>query len=112
MDLGAGTRLIIYLQPWSESMALALSISWISPVPLKLSFLSSSKIVMKIVGYEKNLFWELVPCVEVTFVSKFYSICYTIPQESNLGRNGRILGENHVFQRHPTGQCSTPPDNV
>jgi hypothetical protein len=31
MNLGARMRLIIYLQPWSESMALAPSISWISP---------------------------------------------------------------------------------
>jgi hypothetical protein len=45
-------------------------------------------------------------------VSKFHSIWSTIAQESNLGRNGRILGENRVFQRPPTGQCPAPPDNV
>jgi hypothetical protein len=32
MGLGARTSLIIYLQPGSESMALAPSIWWISPV--------------------------------------------------------------------------------
>jgi hypothetical protein len=31
VDLGARMSLIIYLHPWSESMALAPSISWISP---------------------------------------------------------------------------------
>jgi hypothetical protein len=31
VDLGARTSIIIYLQPWSESMALASSISRISP---------------------------------------------------------------------------------
>jgi hypothetical protein len=31
VDLGATMSLIIYLQPWSESMALASSISMISP---------------------------------------------------------------------------------
>jgi hypothetical protein len=33
---------------------------------------------------EKNLFWKLVPCIEVTLVSKFHSILSTIAQESNL----------------------------
>jgi hypothetical protein len=35
MDLGVKMSLIIYLQPWSEFMALAPSISWISPHSLK-----------------------------------------------------------------------------
>jgi hypothetical protein len=60
-------------------------------------FLSSSKIGRKIIGFGKNHFWELVPCVEVTLVSKFYSIYSTIAQESKLGRKRLILGENHVF---------------
>jgi hypothetical protein len=34
-DLGARTSLIIYLQPWNESMALAPLISWISSHSLK-----------------------------------------------------------------------------
>jgi hypothetical protein len=42
-------------------------------------------------------------------VSKFHSIWSTIAQESNLERNGRILRENHVFQRPRTGQCPTWP---
>jgi hypothetical protein len=62
--------------------------------------------------WKKKLFWKLVPCIEVTLMSKFYSIWSTIPQESNLGRKGQILGENHVFQRPPTEQCPAPPDNA
>jgi hypothetical protein len=31
VDLSVRTSLIIYLQSWSESMALAHSIAWISP---------------------------------------------------------------------------------
>jgi hypothetical protein len=54
--------------------------------------------------FKKNLFQELVPCVEVTLVSKFYSIWSTIVQESNLGKREWILRENHVFQRPPTEQ--------
>jgi hypothetical protein len=79
-------------------MALAPLISWISPHSPKLRFLSSSKIGRKIVGFGKNLFWELVPCVEVTLVSNFYPIWCHIAQESSLGRKGQILGENHVFR--------------
>jgi hypothetical protein len=67
--------------------------------------LSSSKIGREIIGFGKNHFWELVPCVEVTLVSNFHSIWSNIAQESNLGRKGQILRENHVFQRPPTGQC-------
>jgi hypothetical protein len=74
MDLGAGMSPIIYLQPWSESMALAPSISWFLLVPLKPRFFSSSKIRSKIFGFGKNLFWELVPCVEVTLESKFHPV--------------------------------------
>jgi hypothetical protein len=66
-------------------------------VPLKRRFLSSSKIGRKIFGFERNLFWKFVPCVEVTLVSKFHPIWYPIAQESSLERNGRILGENHIF---------------
>jgi hypothetical protein len=45
-------------------------------------------------------------------VSMFHSIRSTIAQESNLGRKGRILGENRIFQRPPTGQYPAPPDNM
>jgi hypothetical protein len=45
-------------------------------------------------------------------VSKFHSIWSTIVQESNLGRKEQILGENHVFQVLPTGQCPALPDNI
>jgi hypothetical protein len=45
-------------------------------------------------------------------VSKFHPIWCPIPQESNLGRNMRILGEKRVFQRPPSRQCPVPMDNV
>jgi hypothetical protein len=48
MDLGARKNLISYLQPWSESMALASSISWISPL-----FPKTRKEIIK---FRKNLF--------------------------------------------------------
>jgi hypothetical protein len=105
MDLGVRMRIIIYLQPWSESMALALQFHvflLISPKPM---FLSSSKIRREIVECGKNLFWELVPCVEMTLVSKFHLIWCPIAQESSLGRNERILGENRISR-------DLPPDNV
>jgi hypothetical protein len=97
MNLGARTSIIIYLQSWSESIVLAPSISWISPRSPKPKFLSLSKIRREIIGFGKNLFWELVSCVEVTLVCKFHSIWSTIAQESNLGRKGQILRENCVF---------------
>jgi hypothetical protein len=60
---------------------------------------------MEIIGIGKNLFWELVPCVEETLVSKFHTIWCPIAQESSLGRTGRILGENRVSR-------DLPADNV
>jgi hypothetical protein len=138
MDLGVRTRLIIYLQPWSESMALAPSISWIFPrPPQNLGFFSSSKIRREIIKIRKTLYWKLVPYIEMTFVSKFHLVWWAITQESSLGRKGRIFGEVRVsinllssptaqcltwprqcptcnlsFQRPPTGQCQVPLDNV
>jgi hypothetical protein len=79
-----------------------------SSFPQNLGFLSSSKIEREIVGFRKNLFCELVPCVEVTLVSMFHLIWSTIAQESNLGIKEGILGENRVFQRPPIGQCPVP----
>jgi hypothetical protein len=72
----------------------------IAPKP---RFLSSSKIGREIIGFGENLFWKLVPCVEVTLVSKFHLSWCPIARESNLGRKGWILGEDHIFQRPPTG---------
>jgi hypothetical protein len=63
MDLGARKSLIIYLQPWSESMTLSPSISWISSRSPKPRFLSSSRIEREIFGFRRDLFCELVPCV-------------------------------------------------
>jgi hypothetical protein len=74
VDLGARVSLIFYLHHWSESMALAPSIWWISPGPQKLGFSSSSKIRREIFGFVKNLFGNVVPFIEVTLVSKFCEI--------------------------------------
>jgi hypothetical protein len=54
MGLGTTTSLIIYLQPWSESMALAPSIWQISPIPLNLDSSSLSKLGREICGFEKK----------------------------------------------------------
>jgi hypothetical protein len=96
MDLGARMSPIFYLQSWSESIALVLSISWISPRPPKPRFLSSSKIRREIFAFGKKTFWELVPCVEVTLVSKFHLIWYPIAQESSLESKGRISFPIHL----------------
>jgi hypothetical protein len=67
--------------------------------------LSSSKIGREIFGFGKNLFWELVSCIEVTIVSKFHPIWCPIAEEPSLGRQQRILGENCVSR-------DLLPDNV
>jgi hypothetical protein len=60
VDLGARTRLIIYLQPWSESMALASSISQISPhCPQNLSFWVHQKSERKSLDLRKPTFGNL-----------------------------------------------------
>jgi hypothetical protein len=75
MGLGARMSLIIYLQLWSESMALAPSIWQISLVsPRNLDSLSSSEIRREIFGFGKTPLWEFVPFVDVTLVSKFQTI--------------------------------------
>jgi hypothetical protein len=73
MGLGARTSLIIYLQPWSESIALAPSIWQISPV--------SSKTMILRVHPKSEPPLDLVPYVEMTLVSKFYPIWCLIAQE-------------------------------
>jgi hypothetical protein len=65
-------------------------------------FLSLSKIGQEIFVFGINPFWEPVPCVEVTLVSKFHPIWCPIAQESGPGKKGRNLGENCVFHRPPT----------
>jgi hypothetical protein len=95
MGLGTTTSLIIYLQPWSESMALAPSIWQIFPIPLNLDYLSSSKLGREICGFEKKTLWELVSCVEVILVSKFHPIWYLITQESKLRR--KFLGGPDIY---------------
>jgi hypothetical protein len=67
---------------------------------------------MEIFGFGKTLFGEFIPCVEVTFVSKFHPIWCPIAPESRMERNGWILKEFHVFQRPPAGHCMAQPDNV
>jgi hypothetical protein len=113
MDLGASMSLMICLQSWSESMALAPWISWISLCsPQNLSFWVHPKSEWKIFGFEKNLFWELVPYIEVTLVSMFHLVWWSIAQESTLGRKGWILGEVCDFQRPPARHCMAQPDSV
>jgi hypothetical protein len=111
----------IWVLGWVSSSNSNLGVNpWLQPlrfhgfllVPLKPRFLSSSKIRREIIGFGKIIFWELVPCAKMTLVSKFHLIWSTIAQESNLGRKGQILRENHVFQRPPTRQFLAPPDNV
>jgi hypothetical protein len=97
-------------------------------------FLSPSKIRKEIIRFGKNLFCKLVFCVDVTFVFKLYSIWSIVAQESNLGRNGRILRKKSCFPKAsyrtmsdltrtrsnpyfgapetPVGQCLAPLDNV
>jgi hypothetical protein len=54
--------------------------------------LNSSKIERKILGLGKNLFWKVVPDVELALVSNFHWILSTIAQGSSFGRKGQILG--------------------
>jgi hypothetical protein len=85
MDFGARMSLIIHLESLNEYMALAALISSNSLHSSKPSVLSSSKIRKEIIGFgKKNLFWDLVPCVVVAFVSKFHPIWCPIAQESRL----------------------------
>jgi hypothetical protein len=79
-------------------MALAPLISQISPCFLKAQFFEFIQNRKGNLWIWENLFWELVPCVEVTFVSKFHPIWRPIVQESSLGRNGRILGEVRIYR--------------
>jgi hypothetical protein len=74
--------------------------------------LSSSKIGREIFGFGKNLFWKLVPCIEVTLVSKFHLIWCPIAEEPSLGRKRRILGENCVSRDLLPDNVRLDPDNV
>jgi hypothetical protein len=86
VDLGARVSIIIYLLSWSESMALASLIWWISPGFLqKLGFSSSSEIKRESLDLGKNLFRNIVPFVEVTLVSKFHEISWAITRDQLLG---------------------------
>jgi hypothetical protein len=96
IDLGARKSLIIYLQSWSESMALAPSIRWISPGSPKTYFFEFIQNQKENFGFGKTLFWKLIPYVEVTLVSKFHPIWCPIAHESRLGRQRRILGKHRV----------------
>jgi hypothetical protein len=78
MDMGARVSLIIYLHLWSESMALAPSIWWISLGSPKVRFFISPKIRREIFGFEKKLFENIVPFVEVALVSKFREIWWIV----------------------------------
>jgi hypothetical protein len=54
---------------------------------------SSSKIEREIFGLKKYI-WELVPCVEVTLMSKFHPIWCLVAQESKLRR--KFLGGSDI----------------
>jgi hypothetical protein len=45
-------------------------------------------------------------------MSKCYLIWCPIAQESSLGRNGRILGDNRVSKDLPSNNVRLDPDNV
>jgi hypothetical protein len=73
----------IWVLGWASSSTSNLGVNpWLKPlgfhgflqVPVKPRFLSSSKIGREIIGFGKNLFWELVPFIEVTLVYKFHPI--------------------------------------
>jgi hypothetical protein len=88
MVLGAKTSLIMYLQPWSEFMALNPLIWRISPISSKTKILRvHPKSKEKSLDLGKKPRLELVPCVEVTLVSKFHPIWWHVAQESKVRRN-------------------------
>jgi hypothetical protein len=108
---------------WDESHHLPPILEWIygsspfdftdfSKFPQNLSFLVHPKSEGKSLDLGENLFWQLVPCVEVTLMSKFHPIWCSIAQESSLGRKGRILGENHVSRDLLVDNVWLDPDNI
>jgi hypothetical protein len=116
MDFGARTSLIIYLQPWSESMALAHSISWISPRSPKPWFLSSSKIGWKIIGFgEKPLLGTCSLCwgdpyVQVSFDLVHYSSRIKFGKKgADFGRKSCFLETSYRIMSGLTRQCPTWP---
>jgi hypothetical protein len=54
--------------------------------------------------FVKKTLSELVPCVEVTLVSKFHSILCLIAQKSRLGR--KCLVSNKLRTMHSSGRTS------
>jgi hypothetical protein len=68
--------------------------------------LSSSKIGREIFGFGKNLFWKLVPCIEVTLVSKFHLIWCPIAEEPFWEESGGFW-EKIAF---PETSCRTMSD--
>jgi hypothetical protein len=116
MDLGAGTSLIIYLQPWSESMALAPLISWISPHSPKtqvFEFIQNRK--------ENHWIWEKPllgtcslcwsdPCVQVLFNLQYYSARIKVgKKEVDFGRKSCFLETSYQTMSSRTEQCPTWP---
>jgi hypothetical protein len=87
MGLGARMRLIIYLQPWSESMALAPSIYGFLPFPPRPKFFEF------IQNRKRNLWiWKKNPILEL--VSMFHPIWCLVAQESKLRR--KFLGGSDI----------------
>jgi hypothetical protein len=71
-------------------MALAPSIWRISLFPPKPRFFEFIQNRKGNIWIWKKSHWELVPCIEVTLVSKFYPIWCLVAQESKLRR--KFLG--------------------
>jgi hypothetical protein len=65
--------------------------------------------------WEKKTLWELVPCAEVTLVSKFHSILCLIAQKSMLEKKCSVLWKNCAqfwANRTSPGLGWTSPDWV
>jgi hypothetical protein len=76
-----------------------------SSFPQNLGFLVHPKSEGKSLDLEKNHFWEFVPCVEVTLVSKFHSIWSIIVKNPSWEERGGFW-EKITFSRYLL------PDNV
>jgi hypothetical protein len=116
MYLGARMRFIIYLQHWSESMALAPLISLISPCSpqtLVFEFIQNRNgnhwIWKKPLFRTCSLCWG-DPFVQVSFDLKHYSSRIKLGKKgANFGRKSRFSETSYWTMPSPTGQCPTWP---
>jgi hypothetical protein len=95
--LGARTSLIIYLQSWSESMTLAPSIWWISPVfPQNLGSSSSSKIGRDIFGFGEITLGTCSLCWDDSYVQVSSNL---VPRRSRIKVEKKVYGwTEHIRQ--------------